>query len=703
MRVSVLGGVLCFLFVSIGNADPASAATRKPTNIPAEPLDLALKTLAKERQFQVLFRAELARDVRTGGAVGEFTAEEAIKQLLSGTGLSYKYLDPQTVTVFAQTSQTANPVPSGVTPHDGDELNKEAGKKSSQDFRLAQVDQGQTSSPSTVEKPDEQPSKKKPDQLEEVIVTGSRIPTAAGQLTLPVLSYSREDIDNSGQTTIGEYLNTLPDVSTSDNSSFPNVGVAGMQSIQLHGLPVGTTLTLLDGQRLEKNFFGFFDLSNIPLVAVERIEILPVGASAIYGADGLGGAVNTILRKNFNGLEANATWENAPDVNNGSASLAWGKSWERGSVSLIGSYQERGELLGVDREPWSLTSFPANLSPATVAAIASTSCSPGNVYSVDGTNLPGLNSAQAAIPAGITGRPTIGQFQATAGGQNLCNIGRYTDITPQTQRESALLSAHYELSQFVDLFTDVLFSYQHLRYQIASQITVYQGYGGTVAADNPYNPFGEAVNVSFEYPGTGYVQDDFTSLLRPTIGVRGTLASDWHYEATVSVSRAQFHYVTPYADYQSVSAALASSNPATALNPFTTGPPGTPQLLNSLINPAETLYDSFDDRTVSGQVLLRGPLLQLPAGALQAVIGSEYSQEKQDAATTGYPSFLLHRNSYAAFTEARIPLLAWGEHSQADERLALSVAGRYDCQRASKVDHQPACKIDQGMRGRFLI
>jgi len=88
-----------------------------------------------------------------------------------------------------------------------------------------------------------------------------------------------------------------------------------MQTVQLHGLPVGTTLTLLDGRRLQTNVQGFFDLSNIPLAAVERVEILPVGASAIYGADGLGGAVNTILRKNFNGFEVNATLEHASGVN----------------------------------------------------------------------------------------------------------------------------------------------------------------------------------------------------------------------------------------------------------------------------------------------------------------------------------------------------------------------------------------------------
>ena len=111
MRVSVLAGVLCLVLVSVGNADPASAAIRKSTNIPAEPLDLALKSLARERQFQVLFRAEVVRDVRTGGAVGDFTPEEAIKQLLSGTGLSYKYLERTRSPCFLRPRRQGSPLP----------------------------------------------------------------------------------------------------------------------------------------------------------------------------------------------------------------------------------------------------------------------------------------------------------------------------------------------------------------------------------------------------------------------------------------------------------------------------------------------------------------------------------------------------------------------------------------------------------------
>jgi len=237
---------------------------------------------------------------------------------------------------------------------------------------VAQVDQGRTTSDVPVEK--EKAKNKKTEGLEEIVVTGSRIPLAAGQQQVqPVRSYSRDQIENSAQTTVGEFLNTLPDVSTIIQSSI-QTGYAGLQTVQLHGLPVGTTLSLLDGRRVETSQLGLFDLSLIPISAVDRIEVLPVGASAIYGADALGGAVNVILRKDFNGFEMNASLDHAADVNNPGLNLAWGKRWERGSVSIIGTYQhhENFSELSVLPRLWSILN-QAFLPPL----LFGDTCSPG--------------------------------------------------------------------------------------------------------------------------------------------------------------------------------------------------------------------------------------------------------------------------------------------------------------------------------------
>jgi iron complex outermembrane receptor protein len=521
------------------------------------------------------------------------------------------------------------------------------------------------------EKDQKSEKKKKEEGLTEIVVTGSRIPLTAGQRQVqPVRSYTREDIERSGQTTMGEFLNTLPDVSTATGSF--QTGYAGMQTVQLHGLPIGTTVNLLNGRRLETSSTGFFDLSNIPVSAVERVEILPVGASAIYGADALAGAVNFILRKDFSGFEVNATLDQAPGVHDPALSVAWGKRWERGSASLITSYESHGELLGAQREPTSLTNVPESFP---VVALGGDSCAPGNVYSVDGNNLPGLASSHAGIPAGVLGVPTIAQFAPTAGKQNVCNLGRYSDITSRSHREGVLLSAKYQFTESGELFTEVLFSHKTVQSQGGPLISVFSSFGGAVAASNPYNPFGQDVNVSFSYPGSGLPADSSSSFVRPIVGVRGSIFSDWHYEATATLSRDHFHDLYTYSDFAAISNALASSDPTTALNPFTSGAPGTPQLLESFQHAQDVV---FDNKLISGQGVLRGPLLILPAGKLQTVVGIEVGKENQDFTASGLSPSVLRRSTYATFGEARVPLLARGRDPQRGERLTLTLAGRYD-------------------------
>src|ERR1700722_8280790 len=98
MRLSVWVATVSLSIVGLAVADDVRAAMKKATNIPAEGLGVALQALAKDRNFQVVYVTEEVSYLRTQGAVGEFTADEALKQLLKGTGLTYRYLDERTVT-----------------------------------------------------------------------------------------------------------------------------------------------------------------------------------------------------------------------------------------------------------------------------------------------------------------------------------------------------------------------------------------------------------------------------------------------------------------------------------------------------------------------------------------------------------------------------------------------------------------------------
>ena len=677
---------------SISVSAYAIADSPKQINVPAGDLVTALETLARQADISVVYQAQQLAGLRTGGVTGSLTPQEAVTKLLQGTKLHLR-TDPITGAMLIEPPHTnalstageGSTQSAGEAATDPKTASNDAGKGDAKRsfwdrFRLAQVDQGQTSGSSTVEKQDDQASKKKVVQLEEVIVTGSRIPTVAGQQVLPVRSYTREDIQKSGQTTIADFLNSLPDVSVNSNENALTNTLRGRTTVQLHGLPVGTTLTLLNGRRVETSYNGFFDLSSIPAAAVERVEVLPVGASAIYGADALGGAVNILMRKNFNGFEADGKLGHATGVNDTSADIGWGKSWEKGSISIIGTYQDQGELLSSQRELTATTHYPAGSLASLYDVIDY--CSPGNIYSLNGQNLPGLSSPQAGIPAGLSGTPTIQQFTATAGKLNLCNTYAYGVIIPHSQHDGVLLSAHYQFSESMDFFTETTFSHEHVQAS-ANEFSIngMDGQDGytTLGANNPYNPFGEDVGLSFS--GLPQSWDSSENLIRPLIGVRGTLFSDWHYEAAAYLSHDRFEDAEKgfYFNQDALQAVLHSSDPAIALNPFTSSL-GTPQALQSLLAGVAPPHQyHLVNQIIDGQYSLRGPLFHLPAGPLQVVLGNEYSREKQDSVNNTLQGDLsLSRNAYAAFTEMRAPLLADHEHPQRSEQLALTLAGRYD-------------------------
>src|SRR5512143_648735 len=145
-------------------------------------------------------------------------------------------------------------------------------------------------------------------RLEKVEVTGSHIPRTEVESALPVQIITREDIDRSGSTTVAEVMAKVSAnlLGFSDIASF---GSPGLSSVNLRGIGSGSTLVLLNGRRVANYAFdgGAVDVNSIPLSAVERVEILKDGASAIYGADAIAGVVNFILRKNFTGIELNGS------------------------------------------------------------------------------------------------------------------------------------------------------------------------------------------------------------------------------------------------------------------------------------------------------------------------------------------------------------------------------------------------------------
>ena len=153
-----------------------------------------------------------------------------------------------------------------------------------------------------------------PATLDRIEVTGSRIRRMDTETASPVQVISRQDIERTGKTTLGEFLQTLAvDGAGTVPKSFGNGFASGASGVSLRGLGAGSTLVLVNGRRVAPYGLAddgqkvFTDLSIIPMEAVDRVDILKDGASSIYGSDAIAGVVNVILRKDFEGLVARAS------------------------------------------------------------------------------------------------------------------------------------------------------------------------------------------------------------------------------------------------------------------------------------------------------------------------------------------------------------------------------------------------------------
>src|SRR6266404_123980 len=644
----MLGNVRVGLILSAVILCSAAAAARAQAisafNLPSQPLAESLKAIGSQTNTNVLVAPQLVDGRQAPALKANLNVDEALSRILAGTGINHKFLNEKTIVLASAVPPKTVSAIAGAddsTEKPGGEQAKEAQTKSFWDrFRVAQVDQGKAQGDASVEKQDEQASKKKPVQLEEVVVTGSRIPINATAGPQDVKIYTRERIERSGQTTVADFLNTLPEVplSNTDNRLSHSFGTT---TVQLHGFPNGTTLVLIDGRRLEttgQEVAGdFFDLNSIPISAVERIEIVSEGTSAVYGSDAIAGVVNIILKKNFDGLETGAKYGHAAGTDESSASMAWGKRWSASSLSIIGSYQTRSALIGAERPLTATNDYTAFGSFDARA----TTCPLANVYSLDGSNLPGVGAPFAAVPAGFSGTPTRTEFAATAGALNKCSTATsYESLIPESHRTGLIVSATHDLTSATHLFADFLFSYVEVfNTTTPPQLPGQPGFTTfTVSASNPYNPFGIAVGVSQLLNTLGPTQQNVnTRFFRSTIGARGEWSEKWHWELSSWASTDRERDVQPNVLEGAATgvgagtrtqAALDSTNPSTALNPFIAGPPGSPQLLQTLLT-SQRYANTGRIYGINGFV--RGSPLQLPAGPVEAVIGTEYDWDSLSA------------------------------------------------------------------------
>ncbi|HLF31735.1 MAG TPA: TonB-dependent receptor plug domain-containing protein [Xanthomonadales bacterium] len=288
--------------------------------------------------------------------------------------------------------------------------------------------------------------------LEEITVTGSRIKRQDIETASPVTVISREDIEITGMTDVGDILQRMPSMSGSPIGTTTNNGGNGTVTVDLRGMGVDRTLTLVNGQRVVDGG----DYQTIPSTMIERIEILKDGASAVYGADAVAGVVNIITRRDFEGVEFNAQtadWFDSEGKQN-SFGVIGGTQFEGGNFVFGAEYVDQQESYQAD-VPWDFMKDSFYIYPE--------GCENQLTAPYDGTSSGGCyRIGSSAIPEGrwnfvggsrfLIGTPASGDYQA---GVPIRHDGRNYNYAPvnylQTpyKRKNVFAEGHFDVTDNV--------------------------------------------------------------------------------------------------------------------------------------------------------------------------------------------------------------------------------------------------------------
>jgi iron complex outermembrane recepter protein len=675
IRIAVLTALLTWHTLG-ATAEPAPAA-RYHVDQPSQPLSESLRAIAKLTSSSVLFDPGVVNGRMSHPVSGQLSGAEAISRALEGTGLASEVQKDGAIVVKPRGAPVAVPATPSVGVSSASEpraviLLAQAAGGSSGD--------GNPPPSAVLVAANEQREQIAAEQRVEV--TGTRIKRVETDGAIPVNVYTKEDIDKSGQPTLTGFLNGLNVVSLSSTSEGGLAGAAGggVTTVQLRGLPIGHTLVLVNGRRLQDSgasgFSSFFNLSLIPLAAVERVEVLPTGSSAVYGGDALAGVVNIILKKSLDGFALDSRYGVAKGIEDGGLSLATGGMFERGSFLIVGALTKRTTLSVNEREFFRDGDYRRFGGPD----LRGRGCTPGTVRSTTGANLPGLSAPLAGVPSVAPGHAlTVSDFAATAGQPNLCyGIAQGYGVGLVWGSETATVHAttDYRISDTWSALSELTYSKAR---QLGQETGPFLG-SALVAASNPFNPFGADVLVtarlSPENGTTGTKRDtDFT---RALLGVRGEIAKGWEFEASVvsAVDKSQSLALNSIVNSAARTAALAATTPSGALNPFATGRAASDEVLRGIWS--DDISNSRGSRDLLN-AFVRGSAFDLPAGPVDLIAGIELGRDKWfSGGPTG--SFDYSRRTTAQFAEARIPLLRSPQSNQtrARELAALTLAGRRD-------------------------
>jgi len=636
MRMTYLAAMLATTAVPTALYAPTAHAMtdQRSYDIAPQRLGDALRKYSEVSGREVVFSGSLTEGKRSGSVRGRLSPDAALTRLLSGTGLIAEVVDGALVI------------------REGNAVADAAGSTDASN--------------------------------ETIIVTGSRI-RGTGPVGSPVTTVDRDALDRSGRATLSDFIQTIPQNfsggPTEANVGFSNRGKASSNiaygtGINLRGLGPGATLTLFDGARpaLGGGSGAYADVSLVPSVAIDRIDILTDGASAIYGSDAVAGVVNIRFRNRFEGAETRARVGTADgDYGEVQISQIFGKGWSTGHAVVAGEYSRRGNLAATKR------AFASeDLRPFGGPDLRSNYNSPGTIVAANGQRflIPRSQDGRGLEPGDLTPSADFNRGDAR----------RHTDILPEQQTASLYASIEQSLGSHVALFSRALYSERDFeaRRRVSGPTPV------RVTSANPFyvDPIGTGQPITVYYdPAADFGPESLggkAKAFNSVVGARADIGS-WAIELTGGFGRQKERYDSFNLVHSlRFARAVAATSPAQAINVFGDGAVNDPALIDSLRGSivAETRFKV-------GTAALRadGKLLSLPAGDLKMAVGAEYRRDRFAFSQTldlvtdtplviGIPGLPDKRVIKALYGELVAPVFDAGAAFPGS--LTLSAAGRYE-------------------------
>jgi iron complex outermembrane recepter protein len=623
-------------------------------DIPPQELPSALLKFSAQSGVQVTSPGQLVEGKKSQGVVGTFSASKALALLLKDTALNFDVVDGQTVVITAAKASSHQPQRLGENGNSAMVLAESSpvhlAQATSTDVQSSQV--SQSAATSNVSNP----------ALEEVIVTGSSIKQINGETALPVQVMKREDIERTGATTVQELFQQISSASSSGNTVVAQATgnqTGAISTISLRGLGSSRTLILIDGKRSAVYGGGSggpagssVDISSIPIAAIERVEILKDGASAVYGSDAIAGVVNFILRKNFQGVDVSATGGTPTEHGGGqnelfSAYLGKGDIvQDRFNVAVGFNFEHYSNLLGSDRP------FATRYSPGYGNDVTSGFAFPANVA------VPGVGTRNPATP---NCAPTL--FDTNFPSQCRFDNSPYDSLQPEVTKYGLSLNGSLAVTGTSQLYTEdnlsrvktwttvqpVPLSYQnpllpndpYVAYLANLLATQYPGLKGVSAGEgafllppsSPYYPAafaakngisGQPLNLIYrDFANGSRLTEDTADTIHLVLGYKGDTAG-WDYDSWFLYSQVQVKedLLHGYALFSEIMPLLDTG----VINPF--GPTSDP---NALAQAQQDTFVGQDFESKTSITSLNGrisrDLLALPAGPLSAAAGAEVRRE----------------------------------------------------------------------------